>query len=67
MRGFEHEESSANDFRTRAVVSIQYAAHWGRGHTDELISKASSGYTGATADVVFSLRTFGKGCGLWMK
>ena len=58
MRGFEYEESSANDLRTRAVVSIQYEAHCGSGHTDDVISKASSGYTGARADVVFSLRTF---------
>ena len=27
MRGFEYEESSSNDLRTRAVVLIQYAAH----------------------------------------
>ena len=53
MRGFEYEESSSNDLRTRAVVSIQYAAHWGRGHTDDFISKASSGYTGARVDVFF--------------
>lgn len=67
MRACEYEESGADDLRTRAVVSIQYAAHWSRENTDEVISKASSRYTGAMVDVVFSLRTFGKGRGLWMK
>ena len=36
-------------------------------YTNDAVSKASSGYTGARADVVFSLGKFDKGCGLWMK
>ena len=53
MHACEYEESGADDLRTCAVVSIQYASHWSRENTDEVISKASSRFTGALVDVFF--------------
>lgn len=67
MRGFEYENASSTDARRRAVVSVQYAECWDKGYANNADYNDASKYTGAKADVVFSLKTTGRGRGLWMK
>lgn len=67
MRGFEYEECKSSELGRRAIVSVQYTAYWGEEHTGSSAGRKFSGFSGAKADVVFLLRSHGKGRGLWMK